>query len=419
MAQRPPRWPGSLLRAAISPSARGDNHREAGQALPLVAVFIVVLMVTAGAVIDLGNAYRVHQQLQASADAAAAAGAGNLPDTSAALAAATAFSSADDGKNPIVGAGTVTTTVQADCSTSQKFCNPANTVHVTEDASVPTTFLRVIGIDTIPETVHAQACSPCGAVPLDVMIVLDRTGSMSGSKLDSAKQGVLAFMKTMDPTTDDVGLAVLPPAPSSSQGCSSTANNAYDSPSSAYLLVPLTDDYASSTGNLNSGSDLISTINCVKAGGQTAYASALDAAHDELIKDGRDGTQKVIIILSDGAANKGPGYLPGTSPYRTNPCQTAVDVANGAKADGVLMYSIAYDIGGAGANACYADKGSIVNGNTVGGNTPESPGIQADIALQEIASAGNYYAQPEPASLTNIFLAISADIAQGTSRING
>ncbi len=418
MAQRPPRWPGSVLRAAKSLACRGEN-REAGQTLPLVAVFIIVLMITAGAVIDLGNAYRVHQQLQASADAAAAAGAGNLPDTSAALAAASAYSSADDGKNPIVGAGTITTTATADCSTSRKFCNPANTVHVTEDANVPTTFLRLIGIDNIPETVHAQACSPCGAVPLDVMIVLDRTGSMTGSKLDSAKQGILAFMRTMDPTTDNVGLAVLPPAPSSAAGCSATASNAYDSPSAAYVLVPLNADYASTQGNLNSGSELISTINCVQAGGQTAYANALEAAQDEIDADGRDGTQKVIIILSDGAANKGPGYLAPTSPYRTNPCQTAVDIAGDSKAKGVLMYSIAYDVSGDGAQACIADRGSIVGGKTVTGNTPESPAIQGDEALQEIASPGNYYAQPEPVALTNIFLAISADIARGTSRING
>ena len=54
------------------------------------------------------------------------------------------------------------------------------------------------------------------------MIVLDRTGSMSGSKLDSAKQGILAFMKTMDPTIDNVGLAVLPPAPTTLGGCAPT-----------------------------------------------------------------------------------------------------------------------------------------------------------------------------------------------------
>ena len=241
---------------------------------------------------------------------------------------------------------------------------------------MPTTFLRLIGIDNIPETVHAQACSPCGAVPLDVMIVLDRTGSMTGSKLDSAKQGVLAFMRTMDPTTDNVGLAVLPPAPTSAAACSATATNAYDSPSAAYVLVPLNGDYASTTGNLNSGSELISTINCVQAGGQTAYANALEAAQDEIDADGRDGTQKVIIILSDGAANKGPGYLPPTSPYRTNPCQTAVDIAGDSKAKGVLMYSIAYDVSGDGAQDCGKQGGD------------ESPPILANEALQEIASPG-------------------------------
>src|SRR3954464_12891667 len=65
MAQRPPRWPGSSLR------------EQSGQALPLVAVCIIVRMAAAGLVVDLGNAYRVHQQLQASADSAAAAGATN------------------------------------------------------------------------------------------------------------------------------------------------------------------------------------------------------------------------------------------------------------------------------------------------------------------------------------------------------
>ena len=39
--------------------------------------------------------------------------------------------------------------------------------------------------------------------------------------------------------------------------------------------------------------------------------------------------------------------------------------------------------------------------------------------MQQIASPGNYYAQPQPAQLTTIFLAISADLAAGTARING
>jgi len=45
--------------------------------------------------------------------------------------------------------------------------------------------------------------------------------------------------------------------------------------------------------------------------------------------------------------------------------------------------------------------------------------ILANEALQEIASPGNYYAEPQPSSLTGIFLAISADLGHGTSRLNG
>ena len=93
-------------------------------------------------------------------------------------------------------------------------------MHVSETAQVPTTFLRLFGINTITETAKSQACSPCGGAPLDVMIVLDRTGSMSNNnKLVNAKAGIMAFMNTMDPAVDNVGLAVLPPAPTLGQAC--------------------------------------------------------------------------------------------------------------------------------------------------------------------------------------------------------
>ncbi len=396
------------------------SSRESGQTLPLIALFVVVLLAVCGMVVDVGNAYRVHQQLQASADAAAAAGASNLPSTTAALTAAKDFSSGNGGRNPIVGAGTVTVSATADCSTSPEFCNPANTVHVTQNADVPTTFLRVLGIDSIAETVKAQACSPCGGLPLDVMIVLDRSGSMSGNKLTLAKDGIKAFLGSMDPTVDSVGLAVLPPAANSASACAPSASGNYNLTDAAYLLVPLSNTYALSQGNLNASSPLVSTLNCVQAGGQTAYASAMDAAQAELDAHGRDGAQRVIIILSDGAANSGPSYLPNTSPYRTRPCGQAVNVANASKARGVLVYSVAYDISGAGADPCYAAQGARVGSRTAGSSdTPEQPAIQSNEALQQIASPGNYFAQPQPTQLTTIFLAISADIARGMSRING
>ena len=118
--------------------------------------------------------------------------------------------------------------------------------------------------------------------------------------------------------------------------------------------------------------------------------------------------QNVIIFLSDGAANTGPGYLPATSPYRTQPCHTAVQIAGASKAKKVLVYSIAYDLDVSGAEACMAAAGGA-----------EQPGILANQAMQQIASPGNYFYQPQPTQLVGVFDAITADLAKGTSRING
>jgi Flp pilus assembly protein TadG len=422
----------------MQPFSGRARFDQGGQTLPLIALFAVVLLAICGMVVDLGNAYRVHQQLQATADAAAAAGADNLPNTAAAISAAATYSAAPGGKNHIPGAGTISESAIADCSTSTQFCSPANTVHVTETAHVPTTFLRLLGVNSITETAKASACSPCGGAPLDVMIVLDRTGSMSSnSKLPQAKAGILAFLSTMDPGVDNVGLAVLPPAPSTSQACTDVTSyftikngqytgdgGTYSLGSAAYVVVPLSNTYATTLGNLNNSSPLVSTINCVKAGGGTAYADALDAAYQELVKDGRQGTQKVIVFLSDGAANDGPTFYASTSPYRTTPCHQGVSSAAVAKANKVLVYSIAYTGNTDNCNIAVGAKdpsnGKIIKAGQYN-QVAESPTILAQDALRQIASPGSgyFYNLPNPTSLTGIFTAIAGDIMQGTSRING
>jgi Flp pilus assembly protein TadG len=416
-----------------------------GQALPLVVVFMFTILVFAGIVIDLGNAYRVQQALQASADASAAAGAGQLtltypPVAATATSQAQKYGSQSGGSNPITGvpAGNVSQTVSVTCAPQVGYnCNSGypNTVTVNETANVPTYLLRLLGFNTITLNAHAQACSPCGGVPLDVMIVLDRTGSMANnSKLSKAKAGITAFMNTMDPTLDNVGLAVLPPAPSvaapcvdvdpyfntfNAQGQYDGSGGTYSLPGAAYTLVPLSNSYASSVGNLIASSPLMSTVNCVQAGGGTAYAEAMDAAYAELQKDGRPKTQKVIVILSDGAANDAPSYLPATSPYRTNPCGQGVTSAGTAKTAGVLVYSIAYTADG---DNCYAAVGASVGGKIVTNydGTLESPAIAAQQALQNMASTGKgtyFYDLPSATSLTTIFQQIAADITGGTARI--
>jgi von Willebrand factor type A domain len=248
----------------------------------------------------------------------------------------------------------------------------------------------------------------------------------------------MAFLGTMDPAVDNVGLAVLPPAPSSGQACTDVTNdfhltqNSYDHgtysyANAAYVVVPLSNAYATTMGNLNNASPLISTINCVKAGGGTAYADAIDAAYQEIVKDGRQGTQKVIVLLSDGAANDGPGFYASTSPYVTSPCGQGVTSAGIAKANKVLVYSIAYTGNGDNCNMSVGAKnpatGKIVTASQYD-TIPEPDGLKAAGALQQIASpntTGNtyFYNLPTPQTLTGIFTAIAGDIMQGHSRING
>ena len=41
-----------------------------------------------------------------------------------------------------------------------------------------TAFLKILGLNEIVLHTKSVACSPCGTKPLDIMLVLDRTGSM-------------------------------------------------------------------------------------------------------------------------------------------------------------------------------------------------------------------------------------------------
>ncbi len=141
----------------------------------------------------------------------------------------------------------------------------------------------------------------------------------------------------------------------------------------------------------------------MQASGSTAYANAIEAAQAELVKDGRPNTQRVIVLLSDGAANTGPKSYASTSPYKATPCHQGIASSAAAQSAGTLVYSIGYDVG---HDICKNANGSN-----------ESPSISALQALTSIASAGNYYNQPDAAQLNTIFAAVAADLLQGTSRL--
>src|SRR3954462_3991775 len=65
-------------------SRTGALSDEHGQAVVFVMVFLVVVIALVGFVIDVGHAYQAQRSLQGAADAAALAGAQELPDPAAA-----------------------------------------------------------------------------------------------------------------------------------------------------------------------------------------------------------------------------------------------------------------------------------------------------------------------------------------------
>jgi hypothetical protein len=397
----------------------GHCRGERGQVLVLLILFLVVLLGMAAMVVDVGYAYYAHRSLQASADAAALAGAQELPDGSKATQIAKQYGGEPGQKNYRDNVPNVTTTVTTKCIQSVPGCAPVNAVVVTERAAkVPTIFAKVLGIDDFTISVKSTACSPCGVKPLDIMLVLDRTGSMcqdhwgnndpACTDLNNARDGMREFLKNFDASIQWVGLAVLPPATSVGNRCATPDTANYNSRSSPYTIVQLSKDYVKN-GVLLTNSNLVQTLNCQRASGRTAYANALEAAQAELDRGGRSDVQDVIVFLSDGAANIGPTYYSTTSPYRRQPCHQGIWSAAPMKSRGTIIYSIGYDLDAlnGGANRCESYSGA-----------DESPAITAYSTLQQIASSpDHFYNQPDPGQLRTIFNQIAADMSRGSSAL--
>lgn len=386
-------------------------RQERGQVIVLLVVVLIVLLGSAALVIDVGRAYLAKRHLQASADAAATAGALELPDPAAATSYAQSYSGRDGARNDNDKLPSVSTTVTTKCLSFAP-CTPVNAVQVEQTTVVPTLFAKVLGIDSFTIRARATACSPCSSKPLDIMLVLDRTGSMcqfsngtsdpSCTDLQNAKAGLREFVAYMDPVIHKIGFAVFPPASSISGRCNTPSSSTYNSTSAAYTVVRLSTDYKTGS-DLNESSQLVSTINCQRGGGSTAYANAIEAAQAELVSSrGRPDVQNVIVMFSDGAANTGPSYYPSTSPYRRQPCRQGVNSAAAAKAAGTLFYTIGYDLdaGGGTANRCQSFTGAS-----------ESPAITAYEALRQMATnQETFYNQPNPGDLTRIYTEIAAEI---------
>jgi Flp pilus assembly protein TadG len=471
---------------------------EHGQVLVLFVVLLVVLLGMAAIALDAGRAYVAQRQLRGVADAAAVAAANDLPVANTVcnqaapngLPNAWAYSASNVagcplGKNVIPTLSNVQTSVQVSCLSqyvssgtappcraSQSGGSSQNAVTVTESASVPLTFAKVLpGLPFSSWSVKATSTALMhgGAPhPADIMIVLDRTGSMTqtctagGTKLSCAQAGVNAFLQQMLPSQDLIGFETFPPvnvaapAPTASyatvqtNACTATGstNTAYydngqagatlaqkaANPNWAYVIVPLANDFRATdtSPTLNAASNLVKTVACLKPASSnsngTSYADAIDIASQYLAANGRPNAQDVIVFLSDGEANYGPVYhsaAAGTitlaseqaDPYRTTPCHQAINSSRTATNAGDWVYTIAYDagtsssspscLGWTNTSSCDA-VATTAQFNTCG---VEQPVISAFTTMLNMASdSGKFFFNPSPSSLTAYFQAVAQSI---------
>ncbi len=140
--------------------------------------------------------------------------------------------------------------------------------------------------------------------PTDIVLVLDRSGSMAGSPLTNMKAGAKTFIDIIDEATD-----------SSQDGNIGSG--------SQIGIVSFSDTATADTQLITSVATLKSAVDSLTAGGSTNHADAFAKATQ--LFDPLSTNAKVIVMFTDGKTTSGPPPAP---------------VAAAARASGIIIYCI-------------------------------------------------------------------------------
>ncbi|MEX2158992.1 MAG: Tad domain-containing protein [Dehalococcoidia bacterium] len=338
------------------------RNSENGQILVLFALLLSALIGMVAMVVDVGFFLRERQNLQNVVDASALAAAQELPDDDLlADDVALNYAQANDSDltlenlditfRCIVGnlnGSPNPTHIPASCdpggnaswtcsgSRCYSMCVPnegdkCNTIVVGAETNVPFIFAPVVGVfNTDTGGIKAAACSgSCGGpltAPLDVAMIIDRSGSMSDStncglpgseiELDCAKDAAKDVLEIFNPAYQHVALGLLGPSNMGST-CSGSDSPGKGVPSGSgssgsWLPVGFQSDYQSAFGVLDTSSLIVKTINCTTTSSVGTNLGSpisdgefgLPDAVDELTTNGRADVKKAILFFTDGAANE-------------------------------------------------------------------------------------------------------------------
>lgn len=235
--------------------------------------------------------------------------------------------------------------------------------------------------------------------PLDIVLVLDTSGSMSGSKMTNLKNAANNFI---DATAEN--------------------NRGLEQNQQTRLAIVQFASGANTEQQLNYVTDqnaqqYRNTINGFRANGATYAEEGLQRAQSVLDSGGRADVQQIVIFFTDGEPNHGNGFDDDVA-------IEAVNVAHDMKVSGTIIYSIGVMNG---ADASVTDDGGFNEYmNAVSSNYPDAT---ADWEYESwdvghwfgsfgtelgTRAEGDYYkAASDPDSIEEIFDEISDEVQQG------
>lgn len=162
-----------------------------------------------------------------------------------------------------------------------------------------------IGCGGILKVTLALAAAPdISSNPTDIVLVLDRSGSMAGSPLANMKAGAKTFIDIIDEATD-------------------SAQDGTIGSGSSIGIVSFADTAEANTQLITSVAELKTAVDSLTAGGSTNHAAAFTKAIE--LFDPLSSNAKVIVMFTDGKTTAGLPPAP---------------VAAAARASGIVIYCI-------------------------------------------------------------------------------
>lgn len=163
---------------------------------------------------------------------------------------------------------------------------------------------RITCDGTLQVTLALSAAPDISSNPTDIVLVLDRSGSMAGSPLANMKAGAKTFIDIIDKATD-----------SSQDGNIGSGSH--------IGIVSFADTAAANTQLITSVATLKTAVDGLTAGGSTNHADAFTKAME--LFNPLSTNAKVIVMFTDGKTTAGPPPSP---------------VAAAARAQGIVIYCI-------------------------------------------------------------------------------